>query len=183
MSLWNVMQSEHDRIWDLLNRLTGGADEPHGTPAERHSLARELVAFAAGHEFVEEAVIWPEVRRRCSDGADLVQQAVEQESQGKWALNALRAIAADSEEFDQTVHSIAGQFRTHISYEQNQIWPRLADQLTEAEGDALLQRWQKVRQQAPSRPLPHMPADPRLLGLVGRVSAAVGRARESFLSR
>jgi hypothetical protein len=179
MSVWAAMQAEHDEMWELVNQLTGGAGEPRDPPDVRQAVARRLVALAAGHEFTEAAVIWPVVRERCPEGEELVAEATEQESVERWALNSLRAISAGSLEFDETVHTIAGQFRTHLSYEQNQIWPRLVDELSAAEADELETRWHAARRVAPSRPLPHLPADPRVLAVVSRLTSALGRARSS----
>jgi hemerythrin superfamily protein len=182
-SLWDRMQHDHDRIWELLNALTGGATRPEGDPTELRETARDLVALFSVHEATEEMVIWPEVRQRCPDGEALLATVLDQEGQAKRAVNELLHIASGSPEFEDCVQTIAGLARTHISYEQSQIWPRLADVLSGADVDALAHRWDAERRRAPSRPHPHTPANPALLATFGRLHAKLDRTRDAAALR
>lgn len=176
--LWTILQSDHDRIWDLINRLTG-PDAAHGDH-ERRAAARELVAVASSHEAAEELVIWPAVRDLCPDGDDLAANALEQEGHLKWALNELARLSPAHEEFDICAHTVAGLARTHLTYEQNQAWPRLDDHLAPADSARLSARWLNTRwlaarRRGPTRPHPHLPASPRFLGAAGAVDRALDR--------
>ncbi|HLI02146.1 MAG TPA: hemerythrin domain-containing protein [Acidimicrobiales bacterium] len=181
--LWATMQADHDLIWSLLNRLTRSHAEYEASAELRQRLAHQLVALGSVHEAAEELVIWPAVRRRCPDGDSLVGQALAQEHQAKLALNELRRLDAGSQEFAQCVNAVASHARNHISYEQNQIWPRLADGLADEELDALADRWQAARAAAPTRPHPHTPANPALLATTGKVMAAADRLRDRLSGR
>lgn len=90
--LWQVMQADHDLVFDLVKGLTGGAGRPGGTLEQHRDLARRLVALSSVHEAAEELVIWPEVRVRCREGDELILEATSQERQAKRALNELRRI-------------------------------------------------------------------------------------------
>lgn len=175
--LWAAMQADHDLVWSLLNRLTG-ADGSALPPSDAREAAQHLVAVESVHEAVEEQVIWPAVRRRCQDGPELVGEALSQEGQAKRVLNELRRIAPGSEEFSECVNTLAGMARTHLSYEQAQIWPRLADALTDGEAAGLERAWHEARPDAPTRPHPHTPPAPQLLGGVGRAMGRLDRVRD-----
>ena len=181
--LWRVMQADHDLVWDLLDRLTGGSGQPHGSPAEHRSIAKQLVALESAHEAAEELVIWPAVRRLCPDGEDLVFEASSQERQAKRALNELNSMKAGNTEFDECVNTVASHAREHITYEQNQIWPRLADHLTDPDADLLAARWVDARRRGPTRPHPHTPPVPWILGTHGYVVARIDRARDALTGR
>lgn len=176
--LWKILKSDHDRIWDLLDRLT----EPDAAPGdhERRAAARELVAVASSHEAAEELVIWPAVRELCPDGDDLAAKALEQESRLRRALNELARLSPAHEEFGSCAHAVAGLARTHLRYEQNQVWPRLDEQLDSA-GSAHLTaqwlgtRWLTARRSGPARPRPHLPASVPVLGAAGPADRALGR--------
>lgn len=181
--LWATMQADHDLVWELLNRLTRSHPQYEESAGRRQQTAQQLVALESVHEAAEEQVIWPAVRRHCPDGDDLVDEALTQEHQAKLALNQLRRLGAGSQEFAQCVSTIASHARTHISYEQNQIWPRLADGLADEELDALADRWRSARAAAPTRPHPHTPPVPFLLATAGKVLAGGDRLRDRLSGR
>ena len=169
-----LVQSEHDRAWELLGGLTGGAADDPPAPRERKRLAHDLVSLLSGHELSGELVVWPAVQRFCPDGAELVAVGLEQEHDLKLALNELSSISP-SEEFDECVHTVAGELRTHLSYEQSQVWPRLDDALSDQQASDLAARWNTARAASATKPHPHLPADPRLLGLAMPVLALADR--------
>jgi Hemerythrin HHE cation binding domain len=179
--LWTLIWQDHQQIWQLLERLTGGGGEPCNSPRERRLIRRRLVALQSAHEVAEERVVWPAVRQHCPRGDELVDCALEQEAEGKWALNELRRVSPGSEEFDDCVHTVAGLTRTHVSYEQNQIWPRLTDHLSSDQFDDLTRRWLRARAAGPTRPHPHTPARPAVLATAGSVLARLDRARDLFV--
>lgn len=181
--LWRVMQADHDLVFDLINRLTGGAGEPHGSVEERRETANQLVSLSSVHEAAEELVIWPEVRKRCNEGDDLVLEATSQERQAKRALNELNRIKPGNSEFSECVDTVASEARSHITYEQNQIWPRLADHLTDGEAEHLADLYLAARSKAPTRPHPHTPPLPSVLGSLGVLMAGMDRARDALTGR
>ncbi|MFE0764196.1 hemerythrin domain-containing protein [Streptomyces smyrnaeus] len=170
-----ALQEEHGAIWKLLNSLTGGAGAPEpDTTAQRH-LAQQLVALQSGHEFSEELVVWPAVRRLCAHGDELVRHTLGQERALKRALNELAHISPGSQEFTDCVNTIAGHNRSHLAYEQNEVWPRLSDSMSDADAEQLARQWAATRRRAPSRPHPHLPTHPSLLGPAATAVAAFDR--------
>lgn len=175
-ALWREIQADHDRIWDLLNFLTGGGGEPEGTVRQRRLTALELVALESRHEVAEELVFWPAVRQMVPDGDQLADEAIGQEREAKRALNEFQRIRPASQDFLECLHAIAGMARAHITFEQNQVWPALDYAMTPADAAELAQRWAVERRRAPTRPHPHTPASPAVLGSVGRLAALSDKA-------
>ena len=93
------------------------------------------------------------------------------------------SIKAGNTEFDECVNTVASHARQHITYEQNQIWPRLADHLTDPDADLLAARWVDARRRGPTRPHPHTPPVPWILGTHGYVVARIDRARDALTGR
>ncbi|WP_225840223.1 hemerythrin domain-containing protein [Streptomyces sp. NK08204] len=177
--LWSLMQDDHDAIRGVLDDLTGGSSTTEPDVGEQRRLARGLVALQSAHEITEELVIWPAVRALCPDGDSLVATALAQEHETKRALHELAHLSPGSQEFTQCVNTVAGLNRTHLSYEQNQIWPRLDDRLTARDAARLARRWEAARARTPTRPHPHLPARPAVLGTVGVAAGAVERLRDT----
>ncbi|HWG01997.1 MAG TPA: hemerythrin domain-containing protein [Trebonia sp.] len=181
--VFTVLAADHDRIFALSNRLTGGNSEPHAGPKVRKAIAGELVMELSRHEVAEEIVFWPAVRDRANDGAELCAVALEQEATGKRLLNELAKTSAGNEEFDTLTHRVAAMLREHISYEQNIVWPRLRLKLSQEEVARLGAQIAAAKRRAPTRPHPHVPARPDLLKTIGPAAAVVDMARNAMLRR
>ena len=78
---------------------------------------------------------------------------------------------------------MASHARSHITYEQNQIWPRLADQLDEDDNERLARLFVQARSKAPTRPHPHTPPVPAVLVPFGHLMSVVDRSRERLTGR
>lgn len=177
------MQADHDLVFELLAHLTGGAGRPEGSLDDHRRYAKQLVALFSVHEAAEELVVWPEVRRRCPEGDNLILQATDQEKKAKWAVNELNRVKPGNSEFDECVDTVASHARAHITYEQNQIWPRLSDHLTGEEAAHLANRFVAARKKAPTRPHPHTPPVPSVLGSFGALVARIDRTRDALTGR
>lgn len=167
--LWDLLQADHDAIWELLGHITGDADEPPDDLAAQRRTARELVRLQSAHEFAEERVIIPLLRRHVADGAEIADEVLQQECQLKRALNELYHLSAGTTEFEECVNTVAAENRNHLSYEQNQVWPRLADVLDAEQLTRAARAWTVARRVAPTRPHPHVPARPWILSAAGVV--------------
>jgi hemerythrin-like domain-containing protein len=177
--LWAVLQADHDDIWHLLDAITGGSDAPERDSDKQRKLAQRLVVLQSAHEFAEERVIWPLVRKHCADGDELTNEALSQERQLKRALNELFSLSPNSKEFEECVNTVAAENRSHLTYEQNQAWPRLDDALSDGVLDKVLHQWSLARRAAPTRPHPHIPPHPDVLHAVGPALAR----RDRFADR
>ena len=179
--VFSVLAADHERIFGLVNQLTGGSALPSGSPKERKAIADRLVMELSRHEVAEEMLFWPAVRERAEDGAHMSQVALEQESNGKRLLNELAHVTPDNEEFDTLAHTVAGMLREHISYEQNIVWPKLRLRLSTEEAARLGEDIERTERKAPTRPHPHIPPDPGLLKKIGPATAVLDKARNAVI--
>jgi hypothetical protein len=177
--LVSLLQADHDLIWQLLDEIIGGPSDHQ----QQHALMRRLVAVQSAHEFAEEAVVWPLVRQRCSDGDAIIDRALQQECMLKRQLNELYHLRPGTQEFDEGVNAVAAENRTHLSYEQSQIWPRLEASFSGADADAASLAWTAARSAAPTRPHPHLPTRPSVLRALGRALAARDRFADALQAR
>lgn len=181
--VFHVLAADHDRIFALADQLTGSKSVPPDKPKERKAIADELVMELSRHEVVEEMLFWPVVRERLDSGAEMCQIALDQEKNGKRVLNEIVHVAPGNEEFDTLAHTVAASLREHISYEQNIVWPKLRLNLSDEDAARLGQEIEDAKRVAPTRPHPHVPADPGLLKTVAPVAAVLDRARNAVIRR
>lgn len=109
--------------------------------------------------------------------------ALEQEAAGKRLLNELVKTSPGNEEFDTLTHSVAAMLREHISYEQNIVWPRLRLRLSQEEARQLGTHIAQAKRRAPTRPHPHIPAQPELLKKIAPAAALLDIARNAMVRR
>jgi hypothetical protein len=114
------------------------------------------------------------------DGESMALVALDQEKTGKRMLNELVHTSPGNDEFSMLTHSVAAHLREHITYEQNVVWPKLRLRLDGAERRALGEKLEQLERRSPTRPHPHVPADPSLLKTVGPAAALLDRARNVF---
>ena len=181
--VFTVLAADHERILALSGRLTDGAAPTPPEPKQRKAIADELVMELSQHEVAEEMLLWPAVRDRADDGEELCATALEQEATGKRLLNELVKTSPDNEEFDTLTHSVAAMLRGHISYEQNIVWPRLRLKLSQEEASRLGVQIADAKRRAPTRPHPHVPAQPELLKKIAPAAAVLDKARNAMVRR
>lgn len=156
-ALWVILECDHIRIRDLLDRLVRPAAVCSGS--EREAVVEELAAVSSGHRAADELVIWPAVRALCPRGGELAAEGMQQQKQLERALARLRSLPPDDQEFDACAYAVALLARKHSAFEQDRIWSSLGDQLDVATAASLTMRWLSARTLAGRRyrPVPRPP--------------------------
>jgi hypothetical protein len=141
--LWAIVESDHSRIQDLLDRL---ADPALACSAsERRTAVADLAVLSSSHDAAEELVIWPAVRELCPRGGELAAQALHQEKRLTWALTRLGSLPPDHQEFGACAQAAAVLARKHFTFERDGVWPSLGDQLDVAGAAHLTMQWLVTR--------------------------------------
>lgn len=181
--LIELLSNDHGEILALLHRLE---TEPHDTPEARliiNEVAQQLVIRESGHEAVEEMHLWPAVRDQVEGGNRLADFAIEQETLGKEALQALSRLTPGDAAFDETFKRVAKAIKEHVAFEQEQVWPEVTGAIGRAQRKRLGDKAAHDERHAPTRPHPSTPADPKVLGTAGRLTALVDRAADAVTGR
>lgn len=186
-NIFGLLEQQHAGIITLLDQLGtvsgGGASESSEfDEAGLRRIIDHLVVASSRHEAAEELVFWPAVRRRMDSGRELSDEGLRQENDTKYMLDAIRfetsGMARTSE-----LHQLASAIRSHIDYEEDQVWPRLRA-VTGPLGRALLGRqFALALRTAPTRPHPRGPDRPAGLATAGMAAAAGDKLRDSFGGR
>ncbi|HTX01790.1 MAG TPA: hemerythrin domain-containing protein [Acidimicrobiales bacterium] len=176
-----VLAEDHRHVLELLERLLD-RDATVGSHAVSESAAGQLAIAASKHEAVEERCLWPLVRARLERGDELAEQAIEQEETGKKLLHELEH-TPPGPDLAAVVTRLDRALRQHIAFEEGEVWPVLRLAVGEDELDALGTRLEQAGRVAPTRPHPHSPSNPRLLGAVGPAVGALDRARDAVSGR
>jgi hypothetical protein len=180
-----LLQHDHDQIRRLLSELRAGpaGTVPTGEHDPRGATVEQLVICASKHEAIEEQYFWPVIRRRVRDGARLADQAVSQELQVKHVLDLLDGLDPADGEFELLLRQLASVCGVHLDFEESRVWPGVRLALSEQELDDLGAQLTQGRRLAPTRPHPHMPPDPEVQRLAGRIAGATDRIRDALTGR
>jgi Hemerythrin HHE cation binding domain len=180
-----LLRRDHDQISRLLAELAASpvgtipadGDDPRGVTVER------LVICTSRHEAIEEQYFWPVVRRRVRDGAQLADEAVSQELQVKRVLDLLDGLDPAEGEFELLLRQLVSICHAHLDFEESRVWPRVRLALSEQELAELGTQLWRGRKLAPTRPHPHVPPDPEVQRLAGRIAGATDRIRDALTGR
>jgi hemerythrin-like domain-containing protein len=185
-SVFDVLGRDHREVKRMLSELEKGPTAATGASendlALRKKMVEQLVIEESKHEAVEEMYFWPAVRD-LPDGERLASTATQQEQEGKEILDRLDKLDASETEFEQLVSAFIAAGRTHIDYEESEVWPLLRTTLTAQQADYLGERLQTAKKTAPTRPHPHTPPSPGVLKTGGPAVAAADRLRDAATGR
>lgn len=185
-NVFDVLRADHEKVLEMLDRLERDVVVPgEAARNEAHDtkLVEQLVIDESKHEAVEEMHFWPVVRDSLELGKELARTAVDQENAGKKLLHKLDGMAPTHPEFAGLMGEFISAAREHIAFEQDAVWPRLAEALSNDEQDALGTKIADAKKTAPTRPHPHTPAKPGVLKTAGAGAAMMDRARGAATGR
>jgi hypothetical protein len=185
--VFEVLGKDHVEVKQILAELESGPAASSGASgsdlARQKKMAERLVIEESRHEALEEMYFWPAVRDKVADGDKLAATAIEQEQEGKEALDKLDKLDASEPEFERLVAKFIQAGREHITYEETQVWPALRNALTAEEADDLGTKIEQGKKTAPTRPHPHTPPSPGVLKAAGPAAAAADKARDAATGR
>ena len=147
-SVLTLQKHDHIRLERLLQELAG-------TPPERQpDVLRRINRLVFSHAFAEEAVLWPTLRRRLSDGEQLTLEVEREHQQINEVVAALEHAGPTDPQWDPLLRRLVGLLREDVRDEEDVLLPRLQDQLSPHQLRRLGWRWAAVRRTAPTRPHP-----------------------------
>lgn len=184
---FDVLAKDHEEVKRMLTALELGPTAASGANSDqlalRKQMVQQLVIEESKHEAAEEMHFWPAVRERLTDGDDLAKQAIGQEQEGKEVLDRLDKLDADSDEFENLLSEFISAGRTHIAFEEANVWPGLRAALSPEEADGLGREIEEAKKGGPTRPHPKTPASPGVLKTAGPAAAAVDHIRDAATGR
>jgi hypothetical protein len=149
----------------------------------RKKLVQALVIAESKHEAVEEEHFWPVVRDLSGDGPALAGQGTHQEQEAKVILDRLDKLDPSDDDFEELVAAIIRDGRSHIAYEEEQVWPRLRKSLNPSGAEKLGMKLLRAKDTAPTRPHPNVPPRPGVLKAGGPAAAMADRLRDKITGR
>ncbi|MFJ4539859.1 hemerythrin domain-containing protein [Streptomyces tibetensis] len=167
-----LLMQQHNHIRDLF------AEVENAAPDDRAETFRRLVRLLAVHETAEEEVVHPAARRLFPDGAQVVDDRLEEERAAKEKLSRLDDMNPEDAGFMPALRELRADVLQHAASEEQYEFPRVREN---ADGQQLARMATAVRAaeaMAPTRPHPGVETAAENIA-VGPMAALVDRTRDA----
>ncbi|WP_031162792.1 hemerythrin domain-containing protein [Streptomyces durhamensis] len=178
----NVIQeltTDHREVEEIFGRIEA---LPPGSK-DRKDLADQATIELVRHSVAEEAYLYPAVREHVSGGDALADKELADHAKAERIMKDLEGMQADDPRFDTTMAQLMSEIRSHLTDEENDLFPRLE---AACPPDALMDLGDKVRRAkktAPTRPHPSAPDTPPANKLLAPGTGLVDRMRDALSGR
>jgi len=127
----------------------------------RRGLAQTLVKALSIHAGAEELVLYPVIRKKVLDGADMIDHSLEEHQVVKDLLVQIdRAARNGGAELGTLVERLKSATLEHVDEEEGKVFPRLRESVDREELRDLGRQLMEVEVHAPTHPHPHAPNRP-----------------------
>jgi Hemerythrin HHE cation binding domain len=185
--VFQVLKQDHDEVKAMLAQLEEGPRASAGATAEqlafRKSAVDKVIIEESKHEAAEQMYFWPAVKQLGPDGQRIAEVGLEQEAEADPVLADLDKLQPDDEGFEARLAVFAAAARAHITYEEANAWPLLRASISADEAEALGDKITRAKKLAPTRPHPHVPAQPGAAKSAGPVAGVADRMRDAVTGR
>ncbi len=182
VDILEAASADHARLLGLLGQLTADSPVNQQDETARRFVVDVFASAASRHETAEELVLWPATRKRVSNGRALADQALEQERECRYYVDALLAAHADHSR-KQLAAELATVLREHVRFEERVVWPALRRATSKVNRISLGVKYGLALRIGPTRPHTRGPDTPFALKTVGAATAAIDRARDKVTGR
>ena len=136
-----MLKADHRKVQNIFRQYESATD-----PATQRELAEEACVELEIHAQLEEEIFYPAVNEETEEGAELVQEAVNEHATVKDLITQLRDMGQDHETFDVTFKELIQNVEHHIEEEEAEMFP-LAETELEEEMEDLTEEMQELKQE------------------------------------
>ncbi|MFG2555819.1 hemerythrin domain-containing protein [Streptomyces sp. NPDC048581] len=171
--------TDHREVEELFGRIEG---LPHGDK-DRKVYADQATMELVRHSVAEEAYLYPAVRQHVPGGDALADQEIDDHSRAERIMKDLEGCDADDPEFDRLIGMLMTEIRSHLTDEEENLFPRLRAACPAGTLDDLGDKVRQAKKVAPTRPHPSAPDKPPANKLLAPGVGLVDRLRDALTGR
>ena len=178
MDAITLLKQDHRTVDSLFQRYESGL-----APEQNREVVEEIIRELSVHAVIEEQVLYPAMRRAFPGGDDLAEEGIDEHQEVKETLAELDGMDPTDGAFDQRVRSLIGDVRHHVEEEEEEMFPKLQQAVSQDQLDEMGASMETAKRVAPTRPHPHAPNTPPGNIIAGAVAGPVDRARDIVSGR
>ena len=157
MDAITLLKDDHKTVEQLFKRYEKAGDRAY---VEKRVVVDRVTEALSTHAAIEEQLFYPVIRATVPGTEDMALESLEEHHIVKWVLSELEHMAPEDERFDAKVTVLIENVRHHVREEEDDLFPRVRDELGRNAlndlGDAMVE----ARRTAPTHPHPRSPDAP-----------------------
>ncbi|RST09453.1 hemerythrin domain-containing protein [Streptomyces sp. WAC05374] len=173
------LTNDHEEVEELFTTIE---ELPPGDD-RRKEYADQVTMELVRHSVAEEAYLYPAVREHVPGGEALAEKELADHAAAERLMKELEGCDAGHPQFDVLVNRLMTEIRSHITDEENNLFPRLLDACSPDMLDDLGDKVRQAKRTAPTRPHPAAPDKPPANKLLAPGVGMVDRLRDAMTGR
>jgi hemerythrin superfamily protein len=166
-----LLTEDHRTVEQLFADYERGLQGPEAKRQVVDQIIRELSVHAA----IEDAYLYPEVRKALGEGGELVDEGLHEHQEVKETLAALEDMDPADAAYDRKVASLIADVRHHVQEEEGEMFPKLRAALSAEQLTDIGRKLADGKAKAPTRPHPAAPASGPGAKLAGPAAGMVDK--------
>ena len=144
-----VLKEDHKNVKRLFKEFQAAEDGPAETKAR---IVKQILTELTVHTYLENEVMYPEVRRLLPDLDDDILESYEEHHVADVLCMELSTMTPDDEHFDAKVTVLIESVTHHIDEEEKEWFPKVREGLGRSQLQEIGARMQQLRPDAPTTP-------------------------------
>ncbi|MBA2552388.1 MAG: hemerythrin domain-containing protein [Geodermatophilaceae bacterium] len=144
-----LLKADHKEVKALFRRFEKAGK---GARKEKGELVTKMIELLTVHTYLENELIYPEVRRLLPDLEDDILESYEEHHVADVLLGELAALSPDAERFDAKTTVLIESVTHHIEEEEEEWFPQVRAGLGRKQLSELGERMLQMKKKAPRSP-------------------------------
>ena len=170
-----LLKADHRSVEKLFKEFESAGDRAFATKAR---VVSDLIRELSVHAEIEEMLFYPAASKAATQTKSMVLEALEEHLGAKRILADLEGMEPTDERYDAKVSVLIEQVRHHVKEEETELFPKVADGLSQERLNDLGDQLEKAKAAVPTRPHPHAPDTPPGNAVAGLVSGIIDRTKD-----
>jgi hemerythrin-like domain-containing protein len=177
MDAITLLKNDHKSVEQLFKRFEKAGDRAF---VEKRKIVDRIIEELSVHAAIEEQLFYPVVRATVPGTEDTTLESLEEHHVVKWLLSELEDLDPQHERFDAKAAVLIESVRHHVEEEENELFPKVRDELGRSALADLGEAMAEAKQTAPTRPHPRLPDSGPGAAVVGTVAGVVDRVTDNI---
>jgi hemerythrin superfamily protein len=144
-----ILKKDHKEIKSLFRRFQGAGENATATKGE---LVNRIIELLTVHTYIENEVMYPEVRKLVPDLEDDVLESYEEHHVADVLCAELASLSPDAERFDAKTTVLIETVTHHIDEEEQDWFPKVRKALGRKQLQEIGSRMLDLKESAPKQP-------------------------------
>lgn len=153
----DLILRQHQQVRELFDEFEELSQRPSKRKAD---VVRSTITLLSKHAAMEEQILYPAVRREIADLEDHIAEDLEEHHLVEVALLELDHMSPEDDRYDPKYRVVMDNVREHMQEEEDDVLPRVREELGEETLRELGDLLEKAYTTAPERPHPVAPDTP-----------------------